>query len=116
MNLATRCFVAEKMVSNESLSIAFLCLATNGEKEDFLNTMRDRYKDWYMSNNGLLLQRAITLPNHYISEKIKYLQLALDADKNGRKIWEEMANRITGSCLKQFPTTLNNTQYNCDTD
>ena len=104
------------MVSNESLSIAFLCLATNGEKEDFLNSMRDRYKDWYTSENGLLLQKAITLPNHYISDKIKCLQLALDADKNGRKIWEEMANRIAGSCLKQFPTALSNNQYTYDSD
>jgi len=96
----------DKMVSNESLSIAFLCLATNGEKEDFLMNVRDRYKDWYTSENGLLLQKAITLPNHYISEKIRCLQFALDSDKNGKKIWEDMANRIAGSCLKQFPSTM----------
>lgn len=94
------------MVSNESLSIAFLCLANNAEKEDFLKEMRERYKDWYSSENGILLQRAINLPMHYISEKIKCLQLALDTDKNGKKIWEEMANRIAGSCLKQFPSAM----------
>jgi len=94
------------MVSNESLSIAFLCLSTNAEKEDFLKEMRDRYKDWYSSENGLYLQRAIHLPNHNISEKIRCLQLALDADKNGKKIWEEMANRIAGSCLKQIPPAM----------
>lgn len=94
------------MVSNESLSIAFLCLSTNTEKEDFLKEMRDRYKDWYVSERGILLQRAITLPNHYISEKIKCLQLALDADKNGKKIWEEMANRIAVSCGKQVPSSM----------
>lgn len=94
------------MVSNESLSIAFLCLSTNTEKEDFLKEMRDRYKDWYVSERGILLQRAIVLPNHYISEKIKCLQLALDADKNGKKIWEEMANRIAVSCGKQIPSAM----------
>jgi hypothetical protein len=99
------------MVSNESLSIAFLCLATNGEKEDFLMNIRDRYKDWYDSEKGILLQRALHLPMHYISEKIKCLQLALDAEKNGKKIWEDMANRIAGSCLKQFPSAMQQNQY-----
>lgn len=99
------------MVSNESLSVAFLCLSTNGEKEDFLTEIRDRYKEWYTTEKGLLLQKAITLPNHYISEKIRCLQLSLDGEKNGRKIWEDMANRIAGSCLKQFPTTVIQNQY-----
>jgi hypothetical protein len=48
---------------------------------------------------------------HYISEKIKCLQLALDAEKNGKKIWEDMANRIAGSCLKQFPSAMQQNQY-----
>ena len=91
------------MVSNESLSIAFLCLASQGEKEDLLNEVRERYKEWFTSEGGVAFQRAIELPNHYISEKIKYLQWALDAEKHGNKLREDMANRIAGSCLKQFP-------------
>jgi hypothetical protein len=89
------------MVSNESLSIAFLCLASNGEKETFLHEIKDRYKDWYTTENGVYLQNAIQLPNHRISEKIKYLQLALDPEKHGNKVREIMANRIAGVGLKQ---------------
>lgn len=89
------------MVSNESLSIAFLCLASNGEKESFLHDIKERYKDWYSTQNGIYLQNAIQLPNHRISEKIKYLQLALDPEKHGNKVREDMANRIAGAGLKQ---------------
>jgi hypothetical protein len=89
------------MVSNESLSIAFLCLASNGEKETFLQEIKDKYKDWYTTTNGIYLQNAIQLPNHRISEKIKYLQLALDPEKHGNKVREIMANRIAGAGLKQ---------------
>jgi len=89
------------MVSNESLSIAFLCLASNGEKETFLHEIKDKYKDWYTTTNGIYLQNAIQLPNHRISEKIKYLQLALDPEKHGNKVREIMANRIAGVGLKQ---------------
>jgi hypothetical protein len=89
------------MVSNESLSIAFLCLASAGEKEEFLDFIKSRYTNWYISEKGIFLQKAIQLPNHHISEKIRYLQSSLDSEKHGAKIWEEMANRITGSCLKQ---------------
>ena len=89
------------MVSNESLSIAFLCLASNGEKESFLHDIKERYKDWYSTPNGIYIQNAIQLPNHRISEKIKYLQLALDPEKHGNKVREDMANRIAGAGLKQ---------------
>jgi thermostable 8-oxoguanine DNA glycosylase len=89
------------MVSNESLSIAFLCLASNYEKETFLQEVKDRYKNWYTTENGIYLQNAIQLPNHRISEKIKYLQLALDPEKHGNKVREIMANRIAGAGLKQ---------------
>ena len=89
------------MVSNESLSIAFLCLASNYEKETFLHEVKDRYKDWYSTTNGIYLQNAIQLPNHRISEKIKYLQLALDPEKHGTKLREIMANRIAGVGLKE---------------
>ena len=89
------------MVSNESLSIAFLCLASNGEKETFLHEIKDKYKDWYTTTNGIYFQNAIQLPNHRISEKIKYLQLALDPEKHGNKVREIMANRIAGVGLKQ---------------
>ena len=99
------------MVSNESLSIAFLCLASQGEKEDLLNEVRDRYKTWFTSEGGIAFQRAIQLPNHYISEKIKCLQWALDAEIHGSRIREDMANRIAGSCLKQFPTTMKRSVY-----
>lgn len=95
------------MVSNESLSIAFLCLASNGEKESFLNETRDRYKNWYNTQNGFMLQRAINLPNHYISEKIRCLQIALDPEKHGNKVREDMANRITGTCLKMSTPHVN---------
>jgi hypothetical protein len=88
------------MVSNEALSIAFLCLASNGEKESFLHEVKDRYKDWYTTQNGIYLQNAIQLPNHRISEKIKYLQLALDPEKHGNKVREDMANRIAGAGLR----------------
>jgi hypothetical protein len=91
------------MVSNESLSIAFLCLASQVEKDDLLNEVRDRYKNWFASEGGVAFQRAILLPNHFISEKIKCLQWALDAEKHGGRIREDMANRIAGACLKQFP-------------
>ena len=89
------------MVSNESLSIAFLCLASNGEKETFLQEIKDKYKDWYTTTNGIYLQNAIQLPNYRISEKIKCLQLALDPEKHGNKVREIMANRIAGVGLKQ---------------
>ena len=102
------------MVSNESLSIAFLCLATQGEKESLLNEVRDRYKIWFTSEGGLTFQRAIELPTYYISEKIRCLQLALDPEKHGNKIREDMANRIAGSCLKQFPTTIKRNVYDDD--
>jgi hypothetical protein len=102
------------MVSNESLSIAFLCLASQGEKEDLLNEVRDRYKTWITTEKGLNFQRAIELPNHYISEKIKCLQWALDSEKHGNKVREDMANRIAGACLKQFPTTIKRNAYDED--
>jgi len=102
------------MVSNESLSIAFLCLASQGEKEDLLNEVRDRYKTWFTTDKGLNFQRAIELPNHYISEKIKCLQWALDSEKHGNKVREDMANRIAGACLKQFPTTIKRNAYDDD--
>ena len=89
------------MVSNESLSIAFLCLASNGEKETFLHEIKDKYKDWYTTTNGIYFQNAIQLPNYRISEKIKYLQLALDPEKHGNKVREIMANRIAGAGLKE---------------
>jgi hypothetical protein len=94
------------MVSNESLSIAFLCLATQGEKEELLTEITNRYKTWITTERGLTFQRALELPNHYISEKIHCLQLALDPEKHGNKVREEMANRIAGSCLKQFPKSV----------
>lgn len=99
------------MVSNESLSIAFLCLATQGEKEDLLNEVRERYKAWFISERGVNFQRAIELPNHYISEKIRCLQWSLDSEKHGNRIREDMANRIAGSCLKQFPTSMMRNPY-----
>ena len=104
------------MVSNESLSIAFLCLASQGEKEDLLNEIRDRYKIWITTDRGLNFQRALELPNHYISEKIHCLQLALDAEKHGNKVREEMANRIAGSCLKHFPKTMKRNVYDDDSE
>ena len=102
---------ATKMVSNDSLSIAFLCLATKGEKEDLLNEVRDRYKEWFTTERGVAFQRAVELPNYYISEKIKSLQWALDSEKHGNRIREDMANRIAGSCLKQFPTNIKGNVY-----
>lgn len=99
------------MVSNESLSIAFLCLASQGEKEDLLNEVRDRYKTWFTSERGVAFQRALQLPNHFISEKIKCLQWALDSEKHGNKIREDMANRIAASCLKQFPSNIKRNLY-----
>lgn len=102
------------MVSNESLSIAFLCLASQGEKEDLLNEVRDRYKTWFTSERGVAFQRALQLPNHFISEKIKCLQWALDAEKHGGRIREDMANRIAGACIKQFPTIVKSNNYEDD--
>jgi hypothetical protein len=104
-------YIKDVMVSNESLSIAFLCLASTGEKESFLHDIKDRYKDWYSTPNGISLQNAIQLPNHRISEKIKYLQLALDPEKHGNKVREDMANRIAGTCLKQSLAQQQNRVY-----
>lgn len=102
------------MVSHESLSIAFICLSTQGEKESFLNDTKEFHKTWFASERGTFLKQAIELPNYYISDKIKYLQQALDGDQKGNKIREDMANRIAASCLKQFPPYLANSRKNTE--
>ena len=89
------------MLASLALLFSFIGLASNYEKETFLHEVKDRYKDWYSTTNGIYLQNAIQLPNHRISEKIKYLQLALDPEKHGNKLREIMANRIAGVGLKE---------------
>ena len=99
------------MATNEDLAIAFLCLAGKSEKDDVLNMIKDRSKQWDDEFNNLhRLVDAIELPTAQISKKINYLHSSLINCPFKKAVYEEMANsvaKLSNSVRSPIFKTLN---------
>ncbi len=84
------------MASNEDLAVAFLCFAEKTEKDEMKAFILDyASQGWNDNENKQRLLEAIELPMTQIQRKISLLHTALYNCPNQKKIYEEMANRLS---------------------
>lgn len=82
------------MATNEDLSIAFLCMCDNKDREELLHTIHYMLSRWNDTENKERIVEAIRLPVSLIQRKIALLHTGLYICPQKKQIYEEMANRL----------------------
>jgi hypothetical protein len=85
------------MATNEDLAIAFLCMCDTKDREELLQMIDNTLSRWDDIPNKERIREAIRLPHSLIQRKIALLHTGLYICPQKKKIYEEMANRL--SCM-----------------
>jgi hypothetical protein len=83
------------MATNEDLAVAFLCLCDSKDREELLQMIDDTLSRWDDIANKERIREAIRLPHCLIQRKIALLHTGLYICPQKKKIYEEMANRLS---------------------